>query len=46
MPGAPRLFGSAVFAYLPGMASLATLLLVRASTHSYAAAGMAVGARR
>lgn len=45
MPGAPRLFGSALLARLPqGMASLATLLLVRASTHSYAAAGVAVGA--
>jgi predicted MFS family arabinose efflux permease len=43
--GARRLFGSALLARLPqGMSSLATLLLVRASTHSYAAAGVAVGA--
>jgi MFS family permease len=46
VPGAPRLFASAVLARLPqGMASLATLLLVRGSTHSYAAAGIAVGAQ-
>ncbi len=45
VPGAPRLFGSALLARLPqGMTSLATLLLVRAATHSYAAAGIAVGA--
>lgn len=45
MPGAVRLLGSALIARLPqGMASLATLLLVRESTHSYAAAGVAVGA--
>ena len=44
-PGAGRLFASALLARLPqGMSSLATLLLVRASTHSYAAAGIAVGA--
>lgn len=43
--GAPRLFASALLARLPqGMSSLATLLLVRQSTHSYAAAGAAVGA--
>ena len=43
-PGARRLFGSALLARMPqGMSSLATLLLVRASTQSYAAAGIAVG---
>jgi MFS family permease len=45
IPGSPRLFASALFARLPqGMASLAILLLVRGATHSYAAAGAAVGA--
>lgn len=45
IPGVPRLFGSALLARLPqGMASLAILLVVRDSTHSYAAAGIAVGA--
>jgi MFS family permease len=45
VPGAPRLFSSAVFARLPqGMSALAVLLLVRGSTHSYAVAGTAVGA--
>lgn len=45
-PGAGRLFASALIARLPqGMSSLATLLLVRGSTHSYAAAGVAVGAQ-
>lgn len=43
--GVPRLFASALLARMPqGMASLAILLLVRDSTHSYAAAGIAVGA--
>lgn len=45
IPGVPRLFGSAIVGRLPqGMSSLAVLLLVRAATHSYAAAGVAVGA--
>ena len=45
VPGAPRLFASALVGRLPqGMSSLAILLLVRATTHSYAAAGVAVGA--
>jgi MFS family permease len=45
LPGAPRLFASALVARLPqGMAPLAVLLLVRGATHSYAAAGAAVGA--
>ena len=45
VPGAPRLFASALVGRLPqGMSSLAILLLVRATTHSYAAAGIAVGA--
>ena len=44
-PGALRLFASAVMGRLPqGMSSLAILLLVRGATHSYAAAGMSVGA--
>lgn len=44
MPGSVRLFASALFGRLPqGMASLAILLLVRETTHSYAAAGLAVG---
>ena len=44
VPGAARLFASALVARLPqGMSSLAILLLVRAATHSYAAAGVAVG---
>jgi MFS family permease len=43
--GAPGLFASALVARLPqGMAPLAVLLLVRGATHSYAAAGAAVGA--
>ncbi len=43
----PRLFASALLARMPqGMASLAILLLVRDSTHSYAAAGLAVGRLR
>jgi MFS family permease len=45
IPGVPRLFSSAILGRLPqGMSSLAILLLVRAATHSYAAAGVAVGA--
>ncbi len=45
LPGAPRVFASALVARLPqGMSSLAVLLLVRGATHSYAAAGIAVGA--
>jgi MFS family permease len=44
-PGARRLFASAVVGRLPqGMSSLAILLLVRGVTHSYAAAGVSVGA--
>jgi MFS family permease len=44
-PGAARLFASALLARFPqGMAPLAVLLLVRGATHSYAAAGLAVGA--
>jgi MFS family permease len=44
-PGALRLFASALVARLPqGMAPLAVLLLVRGATHSYAVAGLAVGA--
>lgn len=45
VPGSPRLLASALLGRLPqGMASLAILLLIRGSTHSYAAAGLAVGA--
>src|SRR5947209_10441608 len=45
LTGAPRLFLSALIARLPqGMASLTTLLLVKQSTRSYAAAGVAAGA--
>jgi Major Facilitator Superfamily len=45
VPGATRLFASALVGRLPqGMSGLAILLLVRATTHSYAAAGVAVGA--
>ncbi len=44
-PGALRLLSTALVGRLPqGMSSLAVLLLVRATTHSYAAAGAAVGA--
>jgi len=44
-PGAFELFSTALLARLPqGMSSLAILLLVREGTHSYAAAGVAVGA--
>ncbi|MFL5822275.1 MAG: MFS transporter [Solirubrobacteraceae bacterium] len=43
--GVPRLFASAVVGRMPqGMSTLAILLLVREATHSYAAAGAAVGA--
>lgn len=43
--GVPRVFASALLGRLPqGMSSLAILLLVREATHSYAAAGIAVGA--
>jgi MFS family permease len=44
-PGAARMYVSALVARLPqGMAPLALLLLVRGATHSYAVAGIAVGA--
>jgi MFS family permease len=43
-PGSLRLYVTGVFARLPqGMSGLATLLLVREATHSYAIAGLAVG---
>src|ERR1700761_4007454 len=43
-PGSLRLYATGVFARLPqGMSGLATLLLVREATHSYAIAGVAVG---
>jgi MFS family permease len=45
VPGARRLLASALVARMPqGMSGLAVLLLVRAATHSYALAGLAVGA--
>jgi predicted MFS family arabinose efflux permease len=45
LPGAKRMFASALIARLPqGMTSLAILLLIRGATHSYAAAGIGVGA--
>ena len=45
LPGATRVYATALAARLPqGMAALAVLLLVRGATHSYAAAGLAVGA--
>ena len=45
VPGCARLFATALAARLPqGMLSLSTLLLVRGATHSYAVAGLAVGA--
>jgi MFS family permease len=45
VPGAGPLFASALVGRFPqGMSSLAILLLVRGTTHSYAAAGAAVGA--
>jgi MFS family permease len=44
-PGCARVFATALVGRLPqGMSSLAILLLVRGTTHSYAAAGVAVGA--
>ncbi len=44
VPGSARLLAAALVGRLPqGMASLAILLLVRGSTHSYALAGLAVG---
>ena len=44
VPGASRMFATALVARLPqGMSTLAILLLVRSTTHSYAAAGVAVG---
>ena len=44
-PGATRLLSTALLGRMPqGMSSLAVLLLVRAATGSYAAAGVAVGA--
>ena len=43
-PGCARVFATALLARLPqGMSTLAILLLVRESTHSYPAAGAAVG---
>lgn len=45
IPGCARVFATALVGRLPqGMSSLAILLLVRAVTHSYPAAGIAVGA--
>lgn len=45
VPGARRLLASALVARMPqGMSGLAVLLLVRGATHSYALAGLAVGA--
>ncbi len=45
VPGSPALILSALVGRLPlGMSSLALLLLVRATHHSYAIAGLAVGA--
>jgi MFS family permease len=45
IPGSARLFASGLLARLPqGMGSLAILLLIHGTTHSYAAAGVAVGA--
>jgi MFS family permease len=44
VPGCARVFATALLARLPqGMSSLAILLLVRETTHSYPAAGIAVG---
>ena len=44
VPGCARVFATALLARLPqGMSSLAILLLVRETTHSYPAAGAAVG---
>jgi MFS family permease len=45
VPGSPALIASALLARLPlGMTSLAFLLLVRSTHHSYAVAGLTVGA--
>ena len=45
VPGSPALIASALLARLPlGMTSLAFLLLVRGTHHSYAVAGVTVGA--
>ncbi len=45
-PGCFRLLSTALVGRLPqGMSSLSVLLLVREATHSYAAAGVAVGAQ-
>jgi MFS family permease len=45
IPGCTRVFTTALIGRLPqGMSSLAILLLVRSVTHSYPAAGIAVGA--
>ena len=45
VPGSSRLLASALLGRLPmAMSSLAILLLVRGTTHSYLAAGLAVGA--
>jgi MFS family permease len=44
VPGCARVFATALLARLPqGMSSLAILLLVRETTHSYPVAGIAVG---
>jgi MFS family permease len=44
VPGCARVFATALLARLPqGMSSLAILLLVRDTTHSYPVAGIAVG---
>ena len=44
VPGCARVFATALLARLPqGMSSLAILLLVRETTHSYPVAGVAVG---
>jgi MFS family permease len=44
VPGSLRLYATGVFARLPqGMSGLATLLLVREASRSYAIAGLAVG---
>ena len=44
VPGCARVFATALLARLPqGMSSLAILLLVRDTTHSYPVAGVAVG---
>ena len=44
VPGSPRLYATGVLARIPqGMSALSILLLVRACTHSYALAGLAVG---